>query len=289
MVQLLLLCILFGLAVSAVLIVLIRSSVNSTLERIAPLVENRFALLSAPAENPRFSFDGETAETVHDFAMWEGESGNDRVSLNRICKNTHGEYFHVIISSEDDSTYINHLTAERAALALKGTGVESPPPVEEPLSNFAKAIQQERVETYRPSFPIVIPGESNAGRQNVGAAGSKEDKNTPSLLRPITRLPLDSPWFATTTGFAVMAIFWIGLAVYIGRVDMINLVELMYVLLKGMLVLLVVAGLFRWWQGERYNCRHWFIRMTTFLTHTWYGIALSAGAYDIVVWAFTRK
>lgn len=77
----------------------------------------RFKALNAPNRDPRYSFCGQTAQILVKDDSESCESFIASVSLYRICKNEHGEYF--LVQEFNWKPMITHLDVRRAKNALR--------------------------------------------------------------------------------------------------------------------------------------------------------------------------
>ena len=80
--------------------------------RYAARVERLFSELSIDSQDPRLRLRGATAKVVFD--QVDSHQGSI-YSLFRICKNEYGEYF---LFMSNGSTYVTHLSRDRARHAL---------------------------------------------------------------------------------------------------------------------------------------------------------------------------
>jgi hypothetical protein len=82
-------------------------------------IERRFSEIKLHSNDERFCFSGDNATTVFDFVRdFDSEkTGGIGVSLTRLCKNPHGEYFHVIILGQQQ--HVKHLSKARAHQVLQ--------------------------------------------------------------------------------------------------------------------------------------------------------------------------
>jgi hypothetical protein len=120
-------------------------------------------------------------------------------------------------------------------------------------------------------------------KQNAEQGGGMRAKNNSRL----TTL-FDKIWFASTIGFFVGLVFLICKVVFNNTLGMIGLVQLMTWLTAMMGILILGRMWNKWLLGELWSNQHWLERLMTFVSHSCYGIVLSAIAYNIFV-LFVRR
>lgn len=83
------------------------------------VAESAYLALSIPATDPRFSFDGNTAQVVHEIEQIEESRGVFLAyALTRVARNGRGEYFWFHFRTDSPSLF-KHLDQDRAKLLLK--------------------------------------------------------------------------------------------------------------------------------------------------------------------------
>lgn len=85
---------------------------------MAERAEQEFRQLRVEADDPVYSFDGRTAQTVHEMRECFDRLGQIPVRITRYARNEHGEYF-FFISEGKGRPMFKHIPQSSAKLALE--------------------------------------------------------------------------------------------------------------------------------------------------------------------------
>ncbi|MFL6658334.1 MAG: hypothetical protein ACJ8GW_09700 [Massilia sp.] len=89
--------------------------------RLLPIADAQFKQLQIVGPTPELSFDGNSAEIVHEIrGHFHNRHSNKTVltSVSRFARNTHGQYFYFHSESED-GPYFKAISQANAKIALK--------------------------------------------------------------------------------------------------------------------------------------------------------------------------
>jgi len=105
----------------------------------------------------------------------------------------------------------------------------------------------------------------------------------------IRKLPLTSALFASSLGFGVVLVCLLGNALITERFETVNVTKVILRQIELIAIAFLFAYLIRRRQGDKWTNRHWSAVFLLLLAQSWYGVALAAGTYDLLIIIFSGK